>query len=468
MKNIDKIINENIRTFLLEEPIKKGTYFTLPYPPAKGSAMLAKMYGGSPSDYPYDQANNRFVYRPQILKKTRAKKVKGRPEGMSDEEYLELVRRENEAFLKAEQEFADAGEQWRPIKNAGRYFGGTTDYQKTHEISNMGRIRTIDFSDPMKSKISTGYDAPTRSARQFHLDSMDDSGNWLKTCPPIHTLVADAWLEPPEGDIGSYSVEHINGDYNDNRAENLRYVKRNAWKNKKKKDMGESKNFSENDIRTIVRETMSRLFESVDKQSEYYQDALEAIEMTDGIIDFYEWYPAFHDVLDPEEAEQIFDAALNDYTNGNMMNEIADTKRGQFMLGRAMGRAHERGDWDTMKDIHDRVDTKDLGVKFNDKSPVHFGYMNQTRKIKPSTVDANYKAYKRQDMDKLKSAFRQFSDKYKNCYGNLKVPLEDVIRDFGQQVLGYECTPDIIDALTPKPSPVEFEDPYDYDESFGW
>lgn len=315
MKSIDKIINENIRTFLLEEPIKKGTYFTLPYPPDKGSAMLAKKYGGSPSDYPYDQANNRFVYRPQILKKTRAKKVKGRPEGMSDEEYLELVRRENEAFLKAEQEYADAGEQWRPIKNAGRYFGGTTDYQKTHEISNMGRIRTIDFSDPMKSKISTGYDAPTRGARQFHLDSMDDSGNWLKTTPPIHTLVADAWLEPPEGDIGSYSVEHINGDYNDNRAENLRYVKRNAWKNKKKKDIGESMNFSENDIRVIVRETMNRLFEEVNKQSEYYQDAMEAIEMSDGIIDFYEWYPAFHDVLDPEEAEQIFDAALNDYTN---------------------------------------------------------------------------------------------------------------------------------------------------------
>ena len=331
----------------------------------------------------------------------------------------------------------------------------------------MGRIRTIDFSDPMKSKISTGYDAPTRGARQFHLDSMDDSGNWLKTCPPIHTLVADAWLEPPEGDVGSYSVEHIDGDYNNNRASNLRYVKRDAWKNKRK-NVGESVNFSENDIRTIVRETMSRLFESVDKQSEYYQDALEAIEMADGIIDFYEWYPAFHDALDPEEAEQIFDAALNDYTNGNMMNEIADTKRGQFMLGRAMGRAHERGDWDTMKDIHDRVDTKDLGVKFNDKSPVHFGYMNQTRKIKPSTVDANYKTYKRQDMDKLKSAFRQFSDKYKNSYGNLKVPLEDVIRDFGQQVLGYECTPDIIDALTPKPSTVEFEDPYDYDESFGW
>ena len=131
MSNLDKIINESIRGFLFEEPLKKGAYFTLPYPPVKGSAVLAKMYGGSPSDYPYDQANNRFVYKPQTLKKKRVKKT-GRPEGMSDEEYLELVRRENEDFLKAEQQFADEGEEWRPIRNAGRYFGGTTDYQKTH------------------------------------------------------------------------------------------------------------------------------------------------------------------------------------------------------------------------------------------------------------------------------------------------------------------------------------------------
>ena len=117
MKNIDKIINESIRNFLFEEPLKKGAYFSLPYPPAKGSEILAKKYGGTPADYPYDQANNRFVYKPQTLKKKRVKKVKGRPEGMSDEEYLELVRRENEAFLKAEQEYADAGEQWRPINN---------------------------------------------------------------------------------------------------------------------------------------------------------------------------------------------------------------------------------------------------------------------------------------------------------------------------------------------------------------
>lgn len=322
MKNLDKIIQENIRMLNEDLPKKGSTFSGIPFAGLKGQQFLAKRYGGNPSDYVYDQANNRFVFQPKKVvnrRGPRPKKVKGRPEGMSDEEYLELVRRENEAFLKAEQEYEN--EQWRPIKNAGRYFGGTTDYQKTHEISNMGRIRTIDFSDPMRSRISTGYDAPTRSARQFHLDSIGDNGEWLKTTPPIHTLVADAWLEPPEGDIGSYSVEHINGNYNDNRAENLRYVYRDPWKNRRKRTESNMKNgltINETQLRTLVRETMNRLFEEVDKQSEYYQDAIESIEMSDGFIDFYEWYPAFQDVLEPEEAEQIFDAALNDYTNRNI------------------------------------------------------------------------------------------------------------------------------------------------------
>lgn len=42
----------------------------------------------------------------------------------------------------------------------------------------------------------------------------------------------------------------------------------------------------------------------------YYNDAVEALEMSDGMLDFYEWYPAFEDELDVEEAEEIFNRAL--------------------------------------------------------------------------------------------------------------------------------------------------------------
>ena len=41
-----------------------------------------------------------------------------------------------------------------------------------------------------------------------------------------------------------------------------------------------------------------------------FNDAVEAIEMSDGQIDFDEWYPAFQDYIDYEEAEEIWAEAL--------------------------------------------------------------------------------------------------------------------------------------------------------------
>ena len=89
-----------MRTAINEELPKRGTMFNVSKPNA--SALLAKMYGGNPSDYVYDQANNRYTYEPRVTRQRKirgsAKPKKGRPEGMSDEEYLELIRRENEDF----------------------------------------------------------------------------------------------------------------------------------------------------------------------------------------------------------------------------------------------------------------------------------------------------------------------------------------------------------------------------------
>ena len=45
----------------------------------------------------------------------------------------------------------------------------------------------------------------------------------------------------------------------------------------------------------------------------YLDDALEAIEMCDGMIDFYEWYDAFRNDLDIEEGERIFNMAMEKY-----------------------------------------------------------------------------------------------------------------------------------------------------------
>lgn len=74
---------------------------------------------------------------------------------------------------------------------------------------------------------------------------------------------------------------------------------------------------NENQLRQIVKESVKRLLKESEfgnlEDNEYYQDALEALEMSDCGITFDEWYPAFQDELEPEEAKEIFKTALKSY-----------------------------------------------------------------------------------------------------------------------------------------------------------
>lgn len=239
------IIKESVK-HALSEDIKKGDVFRMGVPERMARKILAQKYGVNPNDFKYDGFKT-YTYSP-AKRAAKKKEFLGRAEGESHEDYANRVRQLNKNFADAETEIE--GEEWRPLTNTGRYFGGNTDYTKSHEISNMGRVRTIDYKDPMRSRISTGYDAPTRNARQFHLDTIDDNGNPLKTTPPIHTMVADAWLDEPEGGRNGYDVEHIDGDYNNNRASNLRYRPR--------KGNGDS-SVSESRIRRIIRESIKNI-----------------------------------------------------------------------------------------------------------------------------------------------------------------------------------------------------------------
>ena len=219
MKNeLYRIIKESVKR-AMNEDIKKGDVFRMDVPERMARKILAQKYGVSPDDFKFDGFKT-YTYTP-AKRAAKKKEYLGRGKDESHEDYANRVRKLNKNFADAETEIE--GEEWRPLSNTGRYFGGNTDYTKSHEISNMGRVRTIDYKDPMRSRISTGYDAPTRNARQFHLDTVDDSGKSFKTTPPIHTMVADAWLDEPEGGRDMYDVEHIDGDYNNNRASNLRY-----------------------------------------------------------------------------------------------------------------------------------------------------------------------------------------------------------------------------------------------------
>lgn len=250
---IRNIVRQAVNEAMDDITFKPGS--SLGFPNYEIGAAYIKSHYGNLDDFKYNGGGT-FVYQPQKKKSSKISprsKPKGRMEGETYEQYLERIKQVNQKFADAEAEID--GEIWKPIRNTGRYFGGMTDYTKSHEVSNMGRIRTIDFNDPMKSRISVGYDAPTRNAMQFHLDTKDENGQFLKTTPPIHTLVADAFLEPPEGNIEDYDVVHIDGDYHNNRADNLKYVLRKGRRRRKMNDDTALEDF----VGECIRRTMARL-----------------------------------------------------------------------------------------------------------------------------------------------------------------------------------------------------------------
>jgi hypothetical protein len=111
-------------------------------------------------------------------------------------------------------------ETWLPIQNIGRYFGGDVDYSAFYEVSNMGRIKIVDCTNAMRCDITTGYDTPTRNAMQFTLNDR----NGKRTTSDVKYMVADAFLG--EHEIKLNEVVHIDGDYHNNKADNLMWVTR--------------------------------------------------------------------------------------------------------------------------------------------------------------------------------------------------------------------------------------------------
>lgn len=80
-----------------------------------------------------------------------------------------------------------------------------------YEVSNQGRVRRS-----RTGRILRGQQCGNRPYLKLHLGTQEQRGQRT-----IHSLVAEAFLGPrPEG----ANVDHINGDYRDNRAENLRYL----------------------------------------------------------------------------------------------------------------------------------------------------------------------------------------------------------------------------------------------------
>lgn len=108
-------------------------------------------------------------------------------------------------------------EEWKAIPG----------YEGIYEASNLGRIRTA------PGKTTESVRSGTRHWRVRVLKTKQQSPPkrtdervtlWKNKTPYSHLvsrLVASAWLRPP---IGKETVNHINGDYHDNRPENLEWI----------------------------------------------------------------------------------------------------------------------------------------------------------------------------------------------------------------------------------------------------
>lgn len=158
-----------------------------------------------------DKKRPRAVPKPKI----------GKPEGMSEEEYeRKIVIPNNEKYAEKLSQYAD--EEFKPVVNGGRYFGGEADYGNFYEVSNYGRLKVINHSDCLKSDIYEPYPAPTRNAMQFTMIGSGNEGERLRTTPSVSYMVANAFLG--EHDPREWKVVHIDGDWQNNNVDNLKWV----------------------------------------------------------------------------------------------------------------------------------------------------------------------------------------------------------------------------------------------------
>ena len=218
------IVRESVKKVLSEanESVKPGTKFKVGGNNPKIMAkVLAKQYGINPNDLDFDGIS--LVYNPR----KKARRIISKPENMPiDKYYKEYVLPNNPKIAEEENKYPD--EEWRPVQNIGRYFKGLADFSSVYEVSSYGRLKSINVEDAAKSRIYSGYEAPTRNAMQFHLNTTDQNGEALKTCPDVKYMVADAFLEPH--DPKQYMVIQKDGDWRNNKVDNLMWVPRKRQK----------------------------------------------------------------------------------------------------------------------------------------------------------------------------------------------------------------------------------------------
>ena len=108
-------------------------------------------------------------------------------------------------------------ESWQPVPG----------YEGLYEVSDLGRVRSLDRLNARKNRWGSVTTAhlkgrvlrPGRGgAARLQVNLSKESVSWVV---PVHKLVALTFIGPcPEG----HEIDHVNGDFQDNRLVNLEYV----------------------------------------------------------------------------------------------------------------------------------------------------------------------------------------------------------------------------------------------------
>lgn len=143
-----------------------------------------------------------------------------------------------------------------------------------------------------------------------------------------------------------------------------------------------------------------------------------------------------------------------------VINESGDTERGQYMIGRLHRRSAQRSTQDDYYRRRDISKEYDNLFKHNkgDWEAYDKGYDDEgidLPTLKRGAIRTNYGTYKMKDMDKIGKKFINFIEDnpsilqlvvdYMSGNQNGKKyssPLGEIIPDFEDEVLGYECTPE--------------------------
>lgn len=152
---------------------------------------------------------------------------------------------------------------------------------------------------------------------------------------------------------------------------------------------------------------------------------------------------------------------IKESVNRVIKEEYGKSHRSQYMLGRLANRQSERGERPTANDrayaMYNNDYSNDYIQGFHDEEKYGRNSDSTWDGNKHRNIQFNYGTKKMQDMDELKGKFIDFIEKYRggvllqtivdyesgNETGKPQSPLGEIIPYFEEEVLGFECTPEM-------------------------